>query len=239
MKKLIVYILILMFLSSCEVNNKDDTLEKLDFEFLKGTWVDKESFAMQFMDFYSETQARFGIYDKNFEKYDSFNYRFFDDQIAINFLHDNEDRETFHNFIIVDNETIEIGDLTIIPENPNKIYLKRDIITERKYDTIIIGHDQIYNDFENNFQLQMDSVLNDSRCPPGFVCYHTGNARVKFVLTISGNFRYILKLDTYHGLQTDTLIDNIRYKLVGLIPYYQNVYKHQEDYIAKILTEKQ
>ena len=230
----------LIVLISCEENNTDDTLNP-DYEYLKGTWLDKESFAMQFLDFYSENQARFGMYSKNFEKYDSFNYRIIEpSQIAIDFLGDDYTNETLHDLIKVGNDTIEISDLTDIPENPKKIYLRREILTDKENDTIIIGHNQIYFDFENNFRLQIDSILNDSRCSIGANCKWEGNAEVRLDLIIGGNYQHIFVLNTHNDFKTDTLIDNINYKLVGLIPYPEiNETIDQKDYKVKIIIEKQ
>lgn len=222
----------------CEDINQDSNP---DYTYLKGTWIDKESFALQFIDFYSENQARFGMYSKNFEKYDSFNYRIIEsNQIAIDFLGDNESNETFHDLIKNGNDTIEISDLTVIPENPNKIYLRREIITEKQNDTIIIGHNQIYFDFDNHFRLQLDSVINDSRCPTGGECFWEGNAVASLDLIIGGNYQHNLILNTHNDFTTDTLIDNLNFKLVGLIPYPElNEVIENKDYIVKIIVENQ
>lgn len=239
-KLFLLLIPINLIVFSCEENNLPDTLNP-DYEYLKGTWIDKESFAMQFLDFYSENQARFGMYSKNFEKFDSFNYRIIESgQIAIDFLSGNDSNETLHDLIKVSNDTIEISDLTVIPENPNKIYLRREILTDKENDTIIIGHNQIYFDFENHFRLQIDSVLNDSRCSVGASCKWEGNAEVRLDLIIGGNYQHVFVLNTHNDFKTDTLIDNINYKLVGLIPYPGiNEIIDQKDYKVKIITKKQ
>lgn len=243
MKKLKYLILVLSLINlivfiGCEDINQDSNP---DYEYLKGTWIDKESFEMQFIDFYSENQARFGMYSKDFEKYDSFNYRIINsNQIAIDWIGDNESNETFHDLIKIGNDTIEISDLTIIPENPNKIYLRREIITEKQNDTIIIGHQQEYFDFENHFRLRIDSILTDSRCAIGANCKWEGNAEVRLDLILQGNYQHYLILNTNQDFRTDTLIDNIKYRLVGLEPYpVINQVIDNKDYIAKIIIEKQ
>ncbi len=230
----------LVILISCEETDTNTSIDS-DFDYLKGTWIDKESFGMQFIEFYSESQARFGMYSKNFEKYDSFNYRIIEsNQIAIDFLGDNESNETFHGFIKNGNDTIEIGDLTDIPENPNKIYLRREIVTEMQNDTVIIGYNQEYFDFENHFRLRIDSVLTDSRCATGANCKWEGNSVVRLVLILQGNYQDFLILNTNHDFNTDTLINNIKYKLVGLAPYPEiNQTIDIKDYIVKIMIEKQ
>jgi hypothetical protein len=149
--KLVSILFFIAVFCSCKlVNVQDEVFEQDNVKkpepklgILKGAWVDKESYALQFIDFFSDTQARFGMYGKNFERYDTLAYRLFDNQIAIRFLSGNDSQETIHNLIKINDETIEISGLTDIPENPGKTYLKRDIITETQNDTIVIGHNQI------------------------------------------------------------------------------------------------
>jgi len=88
MKKIIFGITALVgfIFTNCDKINDIDI--KSDSELIKGTWVDSESYALQFIDFYSDNQAKFGLFSKNFEKYELFNYRLFDNQIAIYFLED-------------------------------------------------------------------------------------------------------------------------------------------------------
>ena len=230
----------LVILTSCE-DTENVPKKDSNFDYLKGTWIDKESFGLQFIDFYSANQARFGMFSENFEKYDSFSYRINNsNQIVIDWIENNELNETFHDLIKNGNDTIEISDLTVIPENPHKIYLRRDIITEKQNDTIIIGHSQEYFDFENHFRLRMDSILNDSRCPKDVNCIWEGNAEVRLALILQGNYQHYLILNTNQNFRTDTLIDNLRYKLVGLSPYPEiNETISNVDYIAKIMIEKQ
>ena len=205
---------------------------------LNGTWIDKESFALQFLDFYSDNQAKFGLYSKNFEQYDTFNYRIESNQIAIDFIGDNDSDETFHDLIKLNDETIEISDLTVIPENPSRIYYRCDIVTEKQNDTIAIGLNEIYYDFENGFRLQIDSITSDSRCPYGAECFWAGNADVRLDLIVGGNYHYQFILNTTY--RKDTIIDSINYKLVQLFPYpvlSGNI--DYQDYKIKIVTENQ
>lgn len=229
----------LVILTSCE---ESDNVTKInsDFDYLKGTWIDKESFGMQFIDFYSENQARFGKYSKNFEKYDSFKYRIINsNQIAIDWIGDSQTNETFHDLIKNGNDTIEISDLTIIPENPNKIYLRREIVTERQTDTIVIGHNQEYFDFDNDFRLRIDSILTDSRCATGANCVWEGNSEVRLDLILQGNRQHFITLNTNQDFRIDTLIESIKYRLVGLLPYPDiNKTIDNEDYIIKVMIEK-
>jgi len=238
MKKIIFGITALVgfIFTNCDKINDIDI--KSDSELIKGTWVDSESYALQFIDFYSDNQAKFGLFSKNFEKYELFNYRLFDNQIAIDFLEDNDTTETIHNLTFRNKDTIEISNLTVIPENPNKIYYRRDIVTERQNDTIAIGLNDIYYDFENGIRLQIDSITSDSRCPYGAECFWAGNADVRFDLIVGGNYHYQFILNTTY--RKDTIIDRISYKLVQLSPHTvinENI--DYQDYKVKIMTEIQ
>ncbi|MDR3286896.1 MAG: hypothetical protein LBT27_05595 [Prevotellaceae bacterium] len=93
-----------------------------------------------------------------------------------------------------------------------------NIITERINDIIIIGHNQIFYDSKNDFRLQIDSVLNDSQCPIGVLCYWEGNAEVHFKLKMNEK-QHIFNLNTHYNFRSDTVINNIKFKLVGLDPY--------------------
>lgn len=238
MKKLIFGITVLVgfVFSSCDKINDLDT--KSDFELIKGTWVDSESYALQFIDFHSDSQAKFGLFSKNFEKYEPFSYRLFNYQIAIDFLDDNDTNETIHNLTFRNKDTIEISDLTIIPENPNKIYYRRNIVTEEQNDTITIGLNDIYYDFENGFRLQIDSITSDSRCPYGAECFWASNADVRLDLIVGGNYHHKFILNTTY--KRDTIIDSINYKLVQLSPHPMvNEIIDYQDYKVKIVTENQ
>ena len=41
---------------------------------------------------------------------------------------------------------------------------------------ILLDHTSSYYNSESGFTLQLDSVLNESRCPTGLVCVWAGNA---------------------------------------------------------------
>ena len=231
-----ICIIICFSLISCKKDNSDSIDQ--NFVYLKGTWIDKESMAMHFIDFYSENYARFGLYGRNFESYDTFSYRITDsNQIAFKFINDSASFETLHNLIKKGNDTIEISDLTDIPENPNKTFIRRNIVTERLNDTIILGTRQEYFDFEKNYRLQFDSVLNDSRCPLNSVCIWEGYALVSIRLIMEGNYEYLFILSTYNYIKTDTLINNINFKLVGLTPLPEmGKAIEQSDYSVKIIA---
>jgi len=238
MKKLILSITIsfgLIFIS-CDKTNNIDTIS--DAGLIIGTWVDSESNTLQFVEFYPNGEAKFGLYNKNSEQYDPFHYRLFDNQVAIDFSEDNDPNETMHHLTFLNKDTIEISNLTVTPENPDKIYYRRDIITDRQNDTITIGLNDIYYDFENGFRLQIDSIASDSRCPYGAECFWAGNADVRLDLIVDGNFHYQFTLNT--TFRNDTIIDKINYKLVQLSPHpVINKTIDYQDYKVKIVTENQ
>jgi hypothetical protein len=115
----------------------------------------------------------------------------------------------------------------------------KEIITNRVNDTIVIGYNQIYQDIENDFKIQFDSVVNDSRCPIGSECKWAGDAEVKFELLIGEN-HHQFSLNTNSRHQTDTIIINqIKFKLVALDPYPEIGKEiRQEEYRVKITTSK-
>ena len=130
-------------------------------------------------------------------------------------MEDND--ETVYNLIFLNKDTIEISNLTVIPENPNKLYYRRDIVTEKQNDTIAIGLSDIYYDFENDFRLQIDSVTNDSRCPYGAECIGAGHVDVRLDLIVGGNYHSQFTLNTTY--KKETIIDGINYKLVQVSPH--------------------
>jgi len=241
MKKLDHLILIMYLIGMLPYMGCDDINEvsNPEYAYLKGTWIDQESDVMRFIEFYSENQAYFGTYSKNLARYDSLNYRITEsDQIVFSSIGSDASDELFHDLIKFGEDSIEISNLTIIPENPNKTYLRREIITEKQNDTIIIGYHQVYYDFENDFRLQFDSILNDSRCPIGALCYWEGNAEVALTIIVGGCNHYSPILNTYRGFTTDTLIEQLNFRLVGLWPCPSiDETTNKEDYIVKIWVD--
>lgn len=135
---------------------------------------------------------------------------------------------------------LENGNLTVIHMdcdngNPNQ---------RKVNDTIVLGYKQTYRDLENNYSLELDSILEDSRCPIGLLCYWEGNAAVRLNLIMERK-KYSIILNTSRRFTTDTVIDNIKFKLVGLTPYPRWTAANEskdvidyKDYIAKIKTER-
>lgn len=237
-KSILIFLLLGLFLISCEKDNEINS--NIDFEFLEGYWIDQESFALQFIHFYSNEQARFGLYNRNFTSYDTFYYKFFENKLAIAFIGDNEEQETIHDIIVRDDFTIEISDLTDIPENPNKVYKKQNINTFVLNDTIELKFNEIIYNFDNDFRLQLDSVITDSRCPIDADCVWEGNAEIRFDLIVEGNYQYLFDLNTNSQFQVDTLLKGLRFKLIRVLPYPKSdeVIK-KEDYKVEIVINKE
>jgi hypothetical protein len=205
---------------------------------LKGTWIDRESSELQFIEFYSKNQGRFGVLAKDYEQYEDFNYRLFDNKIAIDFGGDNEG-ETVQNLTIVDKDEIQISGLPV-PDHAAKTYTRYNKKSESGNKEIILGLNDVYVDFENGLKLQ-GHLINESRCPGGAQCIWAGYAAARFNLIDDGN-EYTFDLSTIDlapTLKRDTLINGITYKLLDITPYpYLNVEYKPEDYKVKVSIEK-
>lgn len=96
-------------------------------------------------------------------------------------------------------------------------------------------------DVSRKFSVELDSVLNDSRCPKGTQCVWEGNAEVllKTTMASDGKTHYV-KLNTHSQFTQDTIINNHRFKLLELNPYPENgkTFPHY-NYRATIVIEKQ
>lgn len=233
---IVAFGLFVCILISCD---KDDDLPlNTDFKILHGTWIDESSDVLSFIDFFSETQARFGTYNHNTEKHEVFNYNIIGNELLIDFVEGNQDNATKHILTYIDSATIEISDLTDIPENPDKRYIKTKINTEKINDTIVIGLNEVFYDFELDYQIKLDSVINDSRCPEGAMCFWEGNAEIRFEFINNGNRKHEFNLNTYSGFQSDSIIEGIRFYLIGLTPgpsiHEELIYS---DYKAKLIVK--
>jgi hypothetical protein len=187
---------------------------------LHGMWADTGSFGMEFIEFYSKNEGRFGLYAKNFERYENFTYRLFDNKIAIDFVDDDEG-ETIHNLTFVNKNKIAISELTVIPENPAKIYQRFNIKNKNVDNTIALGVNDFYFDFESGIRLQA-YLSNESRCPTGATCIWQGYAAARIYLIVDGNFEHSFELatiDVSPEIKRDTVLNNIKYRLLDITPY--------------------
>ncbi len=232
--KIIVCVFILFAIGGCDILSEPDQ----DFK-LKGTWIDKDSYALSYIDFYSQNQGSFCLLNKNVEIRDTFNYEYFNDSIAISYLHDADSVQYLHRLTFTDDNTLKISNMTVIPENPDKTYYRKNIISTKQNDTITIGLKDLFYDKNLDFRIEIDSVLNDSRCPNGAECVWAGNAEVRLDLIMEGNYHYKVNLNTLSSFRQDTLIRGINYHLADLLPY-PDISKtlNYQDYKVKLIATK-
>ncbi|MDR1680122.1 MAG: hypothetical protein LBR81_10185 [Prevotellaceae bacterium] len=227
-----------IFITSCDFEDGYDhpgtaPSKNSDFGYLKGTWVNKDNYALWFFDFYSETEARFFTSHTSEEIYDLFSYRTFDDKIEIKFQ--KNEYQTTHKLTKIDDETMSMSHFTVIPENPDLTFLKREIITGEGTGLIELKRKQIYYDHDFRFSLEIESVT-DSRCPEGAQCVSAGDVEVHFDLILNGNSRHKFVLHQ----NEEYLADNgLVFSLVDVEPYptagKSFVRINQNDYKATIM----
>lgn len=81
--------------------------------------------------------------------------------------------------------------------------------------------------------------INDSRCPSNVVCVWEGDAEVEFNFK-SNSENKIFKLHTNDKFQQDTIINNIKIKLLNVFPYpNSNNPIDQKDYSAELSISEQ
>lgn len=203
---------------------------------LRGTWVENESADLQFIEFSSENQGRFGLFKKDQEQYENFSYRLFENKIAIDMTGDAVG-ETVYEFYFDGADEIKISGLTGT-ESP-KVFSRNNIKTENEESDIILGVNDLYFDFETGHTLRMDSILNDSRCPANAQCVWEGAASVRFSLTDDEQHEHFFDLATHETLGRDTAIHNVTYTLLDVTPYPEiNSPFDFADYKAKLRVEK-
>lgn len=193
--------------------------EETTFE-LKGKWVDANSLELQFIEFQSKNKGRFGRYSKNYEQYEHFNYRLFDNKIAIDFIGDISG-ETIHDLTSIDKEKIQISGLTLIPGSSTKTYQRYNIKHEKGDNAIVLGINDIYFDFATGIRLQAHPT-NESRCPKGVECVSAGYAVARFNLVVDGDTEHTFDLATVNLSpvhRKDTLINALTYTLLDITPY--------------------
>ena len=129
--------------------------------------------------------------------------------------------QSLHKPSSIGEDTLTISDLTVISKNPDKVYVRQRLVTERKGDTIVIGLGETYYDTEHDFRIRVDSMLEDSRCPQGVQCFWADNGSVHFEIIAAGNYRHLFDLNIYGGAMFPpaTVINDIKFRLVDAAPY--------------------
>jgi hypothetical protein len=107
-------------------------------------------------------------------------------------------------------------------------------------DTINLAYRDCFSDCENKFYICMDSVVNDSRCPIGAMCFWAGMATVRFKFQKYNEapiyFNLITQVPTYNY----KIIDGFRFTLIDLTPYPSlKNHKEQCGYKAKLVVTKE
>jgi len=95
------------------------------------------------------------------------------------------------------------------------IQIRSDLILN---DSIDIGFQRLYNNYDYHISLMLDYITEDSRCPTSVVCVWEGNAKAKFSFT-SGNTMTEFFLNTAASFRKDTTIAGFKIQLLGLKPY--------------------
>ncbi len=83
-------------------------------------------------------------------------------------------------------------------------------------DTITIGINEVFLHKLPDFSLKIDSVLYDSRCPIGALCFWEGNAVVRLQLSTINSKSILFKLNTANAFRKDTVIEGLKFMLIEL-----------------------
>ena len=106
-------------------------------------------------------------------------------------------------------------------------------------DTIKMRIGEVYCNQANGIRLECDSLVGDSRCPMGETCVWEGNAELSFILEQDSELLYEFTLNTNPGFRTDTTINDLRYKLLDLLPYPElDIDRNLEDYTILLIVYK-
>lgn len=102
----------------------------------------------------------------------------------------------------------------------------------------ILNNGKCLNIQDTAFQICLDSIK-DSRCPEGATCVWAGDAVAYFSLK-SADEKKNFSLHTHPNYQQDTLISDLRFKLIEVTPYPKlNTEINPDDYSAELLIENQ
>ena len=106
-------------------------------------------------------------------------------------------------------------------------------------DTIELSFRECVSDPEEHFYICLDSVLNDSRCPKGAMCFWEGNAEVKFRFEKFNENPIFFNLNTHLNFTKDTIIDRYNISLIQLNPYPEIGFRYSQMlYKAQLIIKK-
>ncbi len=212
----------------------------LDFEFLEGYWVKKDSPSNSLVHFYSESQLRFGLYSRGLAKYDTFRYNLLENSIVLDYYGDDNTEKSTHTIVLQDDHNIEITDLTIIPENPNIVYKRLENNSLPLDATISMKFGELYYNSEKDIRLKCTKLISDSRCPIGAACVWEGNAKVKFELYHDCCTYPYFNLNTNSLFLTDTIINRLRFQLIDIQPKPEMNKDHKyADFTIQLLVSEE
>jgi len=103
-------------------------------------------------------------------------------------------------------------------------------------DTILLAYGNCLKDSESQFEICLDTVLSDSRCPIDVNCVWAGEGKARFKYSINNNPP--ITIDLRAGV-ADSLINEYKFSFVDLLPYpLHDKQIKPEDYIAKIVIKR-
>lgn len=104
-------------------------------------------------------------------------------------------------------------------------------------DTMVVYLKQQIRNEKYNFVIQLDSIMNDSRCPIGATCFWAGFVQAKFTIS-ERRISHPFVLNTLIH-PNDTTINGINYKLLNVLPFPDyTLNPNQGDYRAIVAVSK-
>jgi len=133
--------------------------------------------------------------------------------------------------------------ITLYPSlNYKSIYIEEpvDINNLILNDTVTLAFHDCLAAPDKKFNICLDSIVNESRCPIGLECFWEGMATVKFKFQSYQNAPEYFNLSTAINTENKTILPGYSIKLVGLEPYPSKDYNiKKEEYKAKLLITKE
>ncbi len=107
-------------------------------------------------------------------------------------------------------------------------------------DTVVLPWHGCLNDADNQMYICLDSIMGDSRCPKGVLCFWEGNAEARFRFGKISGQPVLFELNTNLRFRRDTVLSGYKFTLVELSPYPDIRHRlKQNDYKAGLLIEKE
>jgi len=97
-------------------------------------------------------------------------------------------------------------------------------------DTLTIGYQTTLVDEANHLSLTFDSMLSESRCPIGVVCFWQGNVAVKLTFK-KGDLEYPFTFDSY--FKPETTVGGYDFHFLDATPY-PDISKSVDDSVYQV-----